>query len=371
MKDSAFFADQLSPAVIMTIKCISASQTENFNDLAALCGLNPKTDFRFSNLSGVDFSGCDLLKFDFTGSDLRGCFGSNVTFDATTILQNATTENSIFSYSIIEEKYFKRNPDMEKRYNRINSDHWANTITWIMDNAKRRNNSDEFMYIARKIMLCNKDATVRTNAIMFMWRVFGSSEVHRDFILNLLAKHGKNRSVRLASLKVLADMYGGNRVVYNILKSELCGHDGEIRKVALNGVLKSGHFLKNVSEIAEVIAGEKNSGLRRSFVGRVAALRGDNHVFAVKERHSNAFVDFVEPITRSKLDELARNYAFFANDFGLMLSNTLSQRERQSRSGGYTKIDGAEKEVLSCLNDLIGDGVPFVIDKEILDLTAS
>src|SRR4051794_4741720 len=53
----------------------------NFVELAKIADLDPATDFRFANLSDVDFSGLDLDQFDFTGADLRGA-----TFKSASIL---------------------------------------------------------------------------------------------------------------------------------------------------------------------------------------------------------------------------------------------------------------------------------------------
>ena len=51
---------------------IARADTTNFTELCKLGGLDPASAFRFSNLSGVDFSDCDLSEFDFTGANLAG-----------------------------------------------------------------------------------------------------------------------------------------------------------------------------------------------------------------------------------------------------------------------------------------------------------
>src|ERR1700722_560565 len=45
----------------------------SFIDLVKSSGLDITSDFRFTNLSGVNFSNCDLDGFDFTGARLYGC----------------------------------------------------------------------------------------------------------------------------------------------------------------------------------------------------------------------------------------------------------------------------------------------------------
>ena len=52
----------------------------SFTELCRLAGLDPRVDFRFSDLRGVDFSNQDLREFDFSGAWLEGCnfSGANI-----------------------------------------------------------------------------------------------------------------------------------------------------------------------------------------------------------------------------------------------------------------------------------------------------
>ena len=52
---------------------VLTSESNKFTDLVTIAGLDPSTDFRFSNLSGVDFKGCVLSGYDFTGANLANC----------------------------------------------------------------------------------------------------------------------------------------------------------------------------------------------------------------------------------------------------------------------------------------------------------
>lgn len=54
------------------IRDIENANTLNFVKLTKISGLNPKTDFRYKDLSYIDCSNCDLNGFDFTGSILKG-----------------------------------------------------------------------------------------------------------------------------------------------------------------------------------------------------------------------------------------------------------------------------------------------------------
>lgn len=52
---------------------VAQAETEHFDDLLRVAGLNPAQHLRFADWSNVDFSGCNLHGFDFTGARLLGC----------------------------------------------------------------------------------------------------------------------------------------------------------------------------------------------------------------------------------------------------------------------------------------------------------
>lgn len=54
------------------IKQVLHSPSDRFTDLAELAGLNPSSDFRFSDLRNCDFRHCDLTGFNFIGARLEG-----------------------------------------------------------------------------------------------------------------------------------------------------------------------------------------------------------------------------------------------------------------------------------------------------------
>jgi uncharacterized protein YjbI with pentapeptide repeats len=93
MKDKGFFIDNVSADVVDKIRPI-LDDSENFNDLTALAGFDPKKDFRYADLSYVDFSGSDLRNHDFTGADLRGAVGVGVRWDDSTTIDDADSRES-------------------------------------------------------------------------------------------------------------------------------------------------------------------------------------------------------------------------------------------------------------------------------------
>nr|WP_253913194.1 pentapeptide repeat-containing protein [Pseudoruegeria sp. HB172150] len=58
-----------------------------------MSGLDPRNDFKFSDLRRLNLCGADLRGFDFTGSDLRQCVrNGNTLIDDTTVFDDALVE---------------------------------------------------------------------------------------------------------------------------------------------------------------------------------------------------------------------------------------------------------------------------------------
>ncbi len=57
----------------LRILSIVNADTDDFLELVKIAELDPSKDFRFANLSGVNFSDLDLTGFDFTGTCIEGC----------------------------------------------------------------------------------------------------------------------------------------------------------------------------------------------------------------------------------------------------------------------------------------------------------
>lgn len=84
-----FLTDQERDA----ISAVLEKNDIRFSVLAAIAGLNPAEDFKYSDLRFLNFCGADLRGFDFTGSDLRGSIRDGETkIDDTTIFHDALVE---------------------------------------------------------------------------------------------------------------------------------------------------------------------------------------------------------------------------------------------------------------------------------------
>lgn len=58
---------------IERVKAAGGGSEANFVRLIEYAGLDPAKDLRFGNWTGVNFAGCDLAGYDFSGSVLVGC----------------------------------------------------------------------------------------------------------------------------------------------------------------------------------------------------------------------------------------------------------------------------------------------------------
>lgn len=81
--------------------CLAVLQSKAtiFSDLVALTQLNVRSDFRYANLSGVDFSSSDLTNYDFTGACLRNADLSRAKADSA-IFENADLRGALLNDSI-------------------------------------------------------------------------------------------------------------------------------------------------------------------------------------------------------------------------------------------------------------------------------
>lgn len=66
--DNRTFADWVRRA-----QKVASLKDANFVELFRAAGLDPAKHARYADWSGIDFSGCDLGEFDFTGARLHGC----------------------------------------------------------------------------------------------------------------------------------------------------------------------------------------------------------------------------------------------------------------------------------------------------------
>jgi hypothetical protein len=127
MKDDFSVAELLTKPIQDGIDTVNAGHKLTFGELCEALQLDPKSYFRHSDLSYVDFSDSNLKGFDFTGSDLKGTFGVNVSSDSTTVIIGCDTAESLFSARHRRDKFFKSKYN-EKEYQLFKKNEWSDLI---------------------------------------------------------------------------------------------------------------------------------------------------------------------------------------------------------------------------------------------------
>jgi hypothetical protein len=291
----------------------------NFNAHVDFLGLDPKADFRFADLSEVDFSGSNLRGFDFTGADLRGATGANVHWDKTTILNGADTDDSLFAYRLQHDKFLAGNPAAAKRINILLRDYWPNTILGV-EKLLRDKKYPYGTKVAQAVFDETQDITVRSNVLLFMRLAAASGEEHRQFIFNVLARHGREVNVVRAALRALAALYADNRGALNIFKAYVAHDDEIIRDEALNGIVSSVHLVNTLHDIIPHLTANKNGYLRRQMLARIAQVAGAHYIAACWDTDFANALDYSEPLTERKMHSIAQaailkeRYAQIASD---------------------------------------------------------
>lgn len=359
MKNDIFLQDRLSAANISVLNDICSSQSENFNELTVLAGLDPTNDFRFSDLRGIDFSNSNLCGYDFTGSDLRGCFGSNIIWDNSTSLTDARISSSVFFYKSSESEYFRRHPDAMRTVDILNKDHWTNTSSWIFKNTKQSKDLSMLMYICGKLAHESKDRSVKTDALLAMARLFKNREHHKWFLLSFLAQPNIGRNETLAALANLEICYFDDLLVHNTLFNFLQVEDFQICKTALSGILRTRFFVNNIGRIVSAISGPGKEYFRSELLARVVELRAPDWAEILNLR--GRYIDYEKLMSREQIKDIASGAVMrrqfqpmdYENIGGVGFFVQITDRELRRR------VEEKASELSDVLKKLKADGIPF------------
>lgn len=265
----------------------------NFVKQAEFLGLDPKEDFRFIDLADVDFSDSNLTGFDFTGSDLRRTYGSNVT--GAPILDKADTSDSLFAHTQAQEQYFSKHPDDLRIVERLSSDYWANTVNGVEQLLRTDGGRGSSFNIAMAVFDRTKDPTIRTNILLFMRVGTPSPAEHKAFIYNTLARYSNHDKVVLSGIRALTSFYPHHADAFNWLLKFLEHPNFDVQKAAFIGVARSNKFPTGVEKVTAYILRCQDKHQRIAYVGRVAAMAGMQSVaYDHVEQH---YYDFAKPLT--------------------------------------------------------------------------
>jgi len=368
LKTNVELDELVTPAVFKLAANYLEFRGTNFNDHVEFLGLNPKSDFRFADLAGVDFSDANLAGFDFTGADLRGATGANVQWDKTTILTGADTEDSLFAYSRKHDKFLAENPSVAKQIKLLVENHWTNTILGV-EKLLSDKRSPHGMKIARAVFDETDDVVVRSHVLFFIRLATESSEEHREFLFNVIAKHGNELNVVRAVLRALAALYPDNKGALNLFKAYVHHDDETIRVEAMSAIINSAHLPSILQDIIPTLKDSRYGYLRRTVLARIARLEGPDYLAASRDTNVANALDYDEPITEWKMESIARaailteRYAIIAKIAGSRrgahekkLEEALNVKEREilPRTSEYY-------ELLKALRNKYG--IPFVLPR--------
>lgn len=319
MKTNVGIAELVTPNVLSLVARYLELNDHNFNAHVKFLGLDPKADFRFADLSGVDFSGSNLNGFDFTGADLHGATGANVQWDKTTILSGADTGDSLFAYRLEHAKFLSKNPAVAKRINMLLRDYWTNTILGV-EKLLRDKKYPYGLKVAQAVFDETEDVTVRSNVLLFMRLATGSGEEHRQFIFNVIARHGNEFNVVRSAIRALAALYIDNSGSLNVFRAYMDHEDETIRYEALSAIIGSVHLPTALRDIIPHLNGDRNGLLRRQMLARIAQLNGADYIAACYDSDVANALDYDETLTDRKMLSVARaailkeRYAKIASD---------------------------------------------------------
>ncbi len=145
--------DFLSDEDIEGIDQVMASDDPRFDLLVKVSGLDPKNDFKFSDLRGLNLSGSDLRGFDFTNTDLRNCVRNDKTcIDETTIFDGAKLEwiELVTLHIVVKMQELEAVTSSDKRQQLLNElvaefGRTTHVVTYMVSAASKARSLDEFL----------------------------------------------------------------------------------------------------------------------------------------------------------------------------------------------------------------------------------
>lgn len=200
------------------LEAVLDTDETNFVQLGKMLNLNKKTAWQFLNLSGSDFSNCDLRGFNFTGADLRGCTGANIIIDATTVFDDAQVDASVFALSVATARIFADHPDLKKEYSRIKSAYWTDQHNWVVDAlTKPARNAEVRRALATSLFFDTKDPVVRNTIMQFIVLQPGDMTARVGFLARFLSEKADEAETAIQMIRICGRFFRQNQHVLLLL----------------------------------------------------------------------------------------------------------------------------------------------------------
>ncbi|CUX45895.1 conserved hypothetical protein [Agrobacterium deltaense Zutra 3/1] len=294
MRDSGIFTLDLSLEEQERLRTLIETQSNDFIELINAGGFDPLSDFRFIDLSKVDFGSADLRGFDFTGTDLRGCIGRPI-WDETTILTDADVEGSVF-----DERGVSHGASLPESFVK---QHWPDLIMW-MDRFKfgperYREDAEKLLFVFMR----SEDSLVRRTALRYL-ADYLEPDVIMDLIRELVFERGEKNLV-VPAFDLLGDYYeqkpeAVRKFVVSLLNSIWAAEAAEFL------IKRSKSNKKAQRSLVEFMSRHPAPATRRRFIGSLASEMGVATAFVVRDPLTGDVFDFGASISSNTIDLITR-----------------------------------------------------------------
>lgn len=303
MKNDITTAELLANANLSeTIETI-VDTSGDFSLLVKVLSLDKTSDFRFSNLNGVDFSNADLRGFNFKGADLRNSFGIDVKIDDTTILDNADLRGSCFAALYREMELFRTNPKASQMYNTLQQGSPFEVSSWIhakyghgksQSSILKNADAETASILCQRLMMDDIDLTKRSDLFHYLRNITGNERKLRELILRILATHINNLSVAKKFITIAGQLYSRDPVVAKAIKMLTQAQNEKIREAAFLTLERTKFALEHLIPLQETFLAANNTGIRKRALRRAAINLGRKHLSAINLKALNENVDLEE-----------------------------------------------------------------------------
>ncbi|WP_165411105.1 pentapeptide repeat-containing protein [Rhizobium ruizarguesonis] len=287
MRSSTFLTEDLSSADIDAIREMALTDDASFSNLLRISGFNPKSDFVDADLREMDFTDADLRGFNFSGADLRGSIGENVTWDSTTILDNAALDGSFFA-----RQEAAMGIDIET-YQSLRGAHWTDQVI-ILERELQRDDLDQTrkMAIASALYSMARDSFVRRNALRAMSRLMAIDDLVVFLKMQLYNEKISRIEVLGSAVQVIDDRYRTAPSKCLSFLVYLLNKDHVAAIYAATSIARNVTRREDMARLAHYIKLKTDQVARRAFIAELAARLGPVHAMLVEDRVTNDVLDF-------------------------------------------------------------------------------
>ena len=337
MKDSSFLVNAVDADIIEILDClVTGDVDDNFAELVKISCLDPKNDFRYSNLRCVDFSNSNLTGFDFTGADLSGSYGISVIWNESTIFDQTDVHNSLFSLQLNHEIFFTRDAPLRRQFELIANASWSEQIIWAGRNfLEGKQSKESALLLAEALLFRTKDEFVKAELITYIGSRYKSSEDICNFILAMMSRESNSSiilksAIRLAVKSKLEKIEPLRKCVFALIYSEY----SSLYEPVVNFIVSS---CPNQNELTSLLqSAKKNEYIGRLYVGAVSKLLGDEYNLITRDPITNQTFSLNQIIPSNIVALIARRWARVESDRSGDYAVTLALR-RQSQQEIYEK----------------------------------